>query len=56
MVAAKVAPRVPEVVRELRRGSMKEGWGLALLTRTLTTGRLEMAVQKGECIIVVYRV
>ena len=46
-MSKKVETREPDIIRELRRGNMKEKWGLQLLHR-IYSGRLELCVNKGK--------
>lgn len=45
--AAKVETREPDCTVELRRGNMKEKWGLGLVF-SIESGRLELVVNKGK--------
>ena len=47
LLSTKVETREPDLVRTLKRGNMKEKWGLQLLHRVLD-GRLELCVKKGK--------
>ena len=46
----KVETREPDFIQELRRGNMKEKWGLKLLHRT-QNGRVELCVEKGKLLV-----
>ena len=41
-----VATREPDLKKELKRGSMKEKWGLTLVHRTGEGNRIELGVSK----------
>ena len=41
-----VATREPDLKKELKRGSMKEKWGLTLIHRTGEGNRIELGVSK----------
>ena len=45
-VEGRAVTRTPDVVKEIRRGSMKERWGLELVYRLLDAVTLEIAVTK----------
>ena len=45
IVSEKIKTRDPDVVKDMKRGSMKEKWGLSLVYRVVD-GRLEIAVKK----------
>eukprot|EP00092_Neocalanus_flemingeri_P044714 GFUD01049674.1.p1 GENE.GFUD01049674.1~~GFUD01049674.1.p1 ORF type:complete len:226 (+),score=63.80 GFUD01049674.1:105-782(+) len=45
LITGKIKTREPDVVKEMKRGSMKEKWGLSLVYR-VENGRLELAVNK----------
>ena len=45
-VEGRAVTRTPDVVKEMRRGSMKERWGLELVYRLLDAVTLEIAVTK----------
>ena len=39
--------REPDIIKEMKRGNMKEKWGLNFLYR-IYNGRLELCVKKGD--------
>ena len=47
--------REPDIIGELRRGNMKEKWGVQLLHR-IYNGRLELCVKKGKEGLLFYKV
>ena len=47
MVGVKVVTREPDVEAEMKRGNMREKWGLNLLYK-INEGRLELCVKKGD--------
>ena len=46
IISEKIKTREPDIVKEMKRGSMKEKWGLSLVYRVDDKGRLEIAVKK----------
>ena len=43
----KVKTREPDIIKEMKRGNMREKWGLHMLYRVYN-GRLELCVKKGD--------
>jgi len=46
LVRQRVETRVPDMRRELRRGGLKEKWGISLIQRIGEGGRVELCVSK----------